>query len=327
LITEIEEVEISRIINIEGNVIKKVSDYFDNEAQYKRVSSVTGITEVSVFSDTSILPPFLRLAEEYFSSNRSLSDVVGVIVVSQTRDYLMPNMSIVLADRLGLSTSLVCIDLPFGCSGFGNGLYQAMLMARNLKGRVLVFLGDKITPFLGDDMTLLPVFSEAASLVEVSPVTTGKKNIFDIFVDGRGEADIAMSGSIFGSEPFQLTMNGTKVLNFAMSEVPKSISRLLDSFVGDVNSLQGVYLHQANKFVVDKVKRRLPAEIPKELVFNDSRIGNSGPSSIPMLIQHINGTGQLSGLIITSGFGVGWSICSNIISLNGTEIIEVKNGK
>lgn len=321
MITTVKNVAIKRIINIEGDLSIDVKDFFDSESQFKRVSAVTGIETVKNFSSKSMLTPFLELGERHFNNSRSKADVSAIVVVSQTRDQLLPNMSIILSQLLGLGTSVICIDLPFGCSGFGNGLFQTMLMANNLKGRVLMFLGDRLSPFLGDDMTLLPVFSEAASLVEVAyDEAPYAETNFDIFSDGAGKNDIVMKGSIYSDSKFQLKMNGTNVLNFAMNEVPKSVGRLVDHLGLAEHNIDGVYLHQANRFVVDKVKHRLPIQTKKN-IYNDCRIGNTGPSTIPLLMEHIHGKGCISGHFITCGFGVGWSICTTFGLFDNIEIL------
>jgi 3-oxoacyl-[acyl-carrier-protein] synthase-3 len=310
MLTKIDDVGVRRIINIEGDDEREVSSFFEDSKHAARVQAVTGIAKVRYFSEPSLFQPFIELGERYRALCQNIQDVVAVVVVSQTRDYLFPNMSICLARELGCSTDTVCIDLPFGCSGFGNGLFQAMLMAQNLRGNVLIFLGDKLEPFLGDDLTLRPVFGEAASLVEVA-VQVGASALFDIYTDGSGAESIKMTGSIFDPQAtHKLHMDGTSVLSFAMAQVPASVQRLVDHFKLTSRDFDGVYLHQANKFVVEKVKGRLPDVIARSAVHNVPGNGNTGPASIPIAMLHLNGAGLLEGNLLTVGFGVGWSVCS-----------------
>lgn len=310
MLTKIDGLGVRRIINIEGDDERDVSSFFKDPKQAFRVQAVTGIAAVRYFSEPSLLKPFICLGERYQALGQSIKDVVAVIVVSQTRDFLFPNMSICLAKELGCTSKTVCIDLPFGCSGFGNGLFQAMLMAQNLRGNVLIFLGDKLEPFLQDDLTLRPIFGEAASLVEVG-IHAGAAAFFDIYTDGSGAENIKMRGSIFEpQEPHKLHMDGTSVLSFAMAQVPASVGRLIDNYNLASSDFDGVYLHQANKFVVEKVKGRLPCVISREIVYNVPGNGNTGPASIPLAMLHQNGPGLLKGNLLTVGFGVGWSVCS-----------------
>ena len=323
MLTSVDNVTIKRVSNILGETEVDVRTYFDNESAFKRVSHVTGIKSIRQFQSKSILSPFLQLGIKHFNTGRDKTDVTAVVAVTQTKEILLPNLSIMLAEQLGLSTDVICIDLPFGCSGFGNGLYQAALMANNTKGNVLLFLGDNITHFLGEDKTLLPIFGDAVSLVEVAYSDKDDDTVlFDIFTDGKGCNDIVMKGTIFDdTNNFQLSMNGTNVLTFAMSQAPKSLNRLIEHFGIDSNLVSGVYLHQANKFVVDKVSSRLKT-IDKSLVHNDcSDTGNTGPASIPVLMEKIHGKGMLNGFALSCGFGVGWSVCSAFFKLDNIEIL------
>lgn len=322
MLTFVSNVFVKRVINVLGEVERDVRSFFDDDIAFKRVSHVTGIKKTTQFETQSILDPLVELSVKHFNNNRSKTDIVAVIVVSQTREKLLPNASIILAERIGLSTSTVCIDLPFGCSGFGNGLYHASLMANNLKGTVLLFLGDNITHFLGSDNTLLPIFGDAASLVEVCHTHDHNEKVcFDIFSDGSGSEDIQMEGSIFNQSNFKLSMNGTNVLTFAINQAPSSVNRLVDYFNIDTNFLSGVYLHQANKFVVDKVASRIKV-FDKSIIYNDcSDTGNTGPASIPVLMEKIHGKGKLNGFALSCGFGVGWSVCSAYFSLDNLQIL------
>lgn len=322
MLTSVTNVLVKRVINILGEVERDVSDFFDDDVSFKRVSHVTGIKKTTQFASQSILEPFAELGAKYFENTHTKDEVVAVVVVSQTREKLLPNTSIVLAERIGLPNSTVCIDLPFGCSGFGNGLYHSSLLSKNLKGTVLLFLGDNITHFLGSDNTLLPIFGDAASLVEICHTSNfDEKIFFDIFSDGSGREDIQMEGSIFNNSNFKLSMNGTNVLTFAINQAPKSVNRLVDYFDIDTSLVSGIYLHQANKFVVEKVSSRINF-LDKSIIFNDcSETGNTGPASIPVLMERIHGKNKLNGFILTCGFGVGWSVCSAYFNVDNLQII------
>ena len=111
-----------------------------SKEEIDKITKVTGINSVRIAANNTTSSDLCE-----FSANQLLKDlsidphsIDGLIFVSQTRDYIMPQTSNVLHKKLGLSNKTVCFDLPLGCSGYVNGLFQASLLIEAGCNNVLV---------------------------------------------------------------------------------------------------------------------------------------------------------------------------------------------
>lgn len=57
--------------------------------------------------------------------NIDRSSIDGLVFVSSTREWIIPDTAVSLQHRLGLSTETVCQDINYGCTGYIYGLLQA----------------------------------------------------------------------------------------------------------------------------------------------------------------------------------------------------------
>ena len=112
-------------------------------------------------------------------------------------------------------------------------------------------------------------------------------------------------------------MDGASVFMFSTSEVPKCVKNLLKSAKKKIEDIDLFFFHQASKVVIDNILRKL--NIPKEKCFcNYDQIGNTVSASIPIALKNAENNGILKkgDLIMTIGFGVGYSWGSNLIKWN-----------
>ena len=123
-------------------------------------------------------------------------------------------------------------------------------------------------------------------------------------------------------------MNGMNVFSFAISKVPKLIKEIVEqSPYKNLEEVDSFYLHQANKFMVDYLRKKLKLSKEKVPVEVDG-YGNTGPSSIPVLLTLLNereynlANKKKS---ILSGFGVGLSWAACYVNLENTKIIKTED--
>jgi len=112
-------------------------------------------------------------------------------------------------------------------------------------------------------------------------------------------------------------MIGTKVFNFAIKRVPESVERVLKLSGFEDKDIDYYLFHQPNKFVIEKIIKKLGidgSKVPRETV---GKYGNQGPSSIPSTISDAISTEVQKNKrkLLLCGFGTGFSWASAILDL------------
>ena len=110
-------------------------------------------------------------------------------------------------------------------------------------------------------------------------------------------------------------MVGGEVFNFAVRTEPKAINKLLEFCGKAVDEIDYFFFHQANKYILKTIAKRL--KIPDLKVPNSviSNYGNQSSASIPCVINVTMNAGEKK-VAILSGFGVGLSWASVFCELN-----------
>ena len=301
------------------------------EQETEKIISATGIERVRVASklETSSDMCFICAQQLLKDLNYSAEEIDGIIFVSQTPDYILPETSYVLQSRLGLGTHALCRDVRLGCSGYIHGLFQAALwISCGACQKVLVLAGDTSTKLINPyDRSLRMVFGDAGT---ATLITTGPHTMHFAFgSDGAGANELIIpaggfrhpkthetsktvideSGNIRSAE--DLFMNGMEVFRFALSCVPNAIRKTLKLIQWNKDDIDLFALHQANRFITECLRKnlRIKSELFPSLVRDT---GNTGPSSIPLLLSLLYGndlkdTQRRLNHSILCGFGVGYS--------------------
>ena len=101
-------------------------------------------------------------------------------------------------------------------------------------------------------------------------------------------------------------MDGPEVFSFASREVPGLVEETLTAAGWSKESLDLLVLHQANKFLLDHIRRKVKIPVEK-MPLSLERFGNTSSASIPVTLTKHGGGGSLSGNLLLAGFGVGLS--------------------
>ena len=127
--------------------------------------------------------------------NIDRSSIDGLVFVSSTREWIIPDTAVSLQHRLGLSTETVCQDINYGCTGYIYGLLQASAwincgMCRN----ILVLCSEVLTPYLD---------SHAVGSIETSEVATAT-----LVAQGDSHMTIHLSSNGSKADRIMIPYNG-----------------------------------------------------------------------------------------------------------------------
>ena len=241
-----------------------------------------------------------------------------VIVVTQTPDALLPQCSALLQHRLGLDTSVKCLDVSHGCSGFIYGLSTAYSYVRSgLSRRVLLVTVDNYSKIIDQtDKKTCMLFSDGASACVVGPAD--ESIWFHFGTEGGKGKSIVCENSGVGvvSGEFEeatvprprFVMDGYGVFLFTLGRVPGEITAFLEKSGKRKDEIDLFVLHQASRFVLESIRSKLDID-PSKMIIDLEEVGNTTSSSIPIALRRAEESGRLKrgDLVLLFGFGIGLS--------------------
>lgn len=332
-------VENVRIAGISACVPKEVESVKDfplfSESDAESFSRTTGVEKhrkagYNICASDLCLKAAEKLIEEL---SWEKSDIDCLIFVSQTPDYRLPATSVILQDRLDLPTDCYTLDISSGCSGWVYALSViSSLVSHGSMKRGLLLAGDTILKFCSDtDKSTYPLFGDAgtATALEFS-IEENNPICFLLNSDGGGyKAIVIEDGGLrnpFTIQSFEketisegierskldLVLEGMDVFSFGISRAPQSVNELGNRFSIDIGSINYFVFHQANKFMNEKIRKKL--KLPEEKVpYSLKDFGNTSSASIPitMVTQLQKQLRDEDLSFIGCGFGVGlsWGSC------------------
>lgn len=349
-LTEFDHIAIRGIaVNVPSSqVFNKDSTLFDKEDEYKKFVDATGIESRYVVGDSGLCTSDLCLgaAERLLSSlDWDKNSIDCLIFVSQTPDYQLPATSCILQDRLNLSKDCFAMDISLGCSGWVYGLStaSAFLESGNFK-RALVLVGDTTSMTKSpEDRSTFPLFGDAGTATALEYSEVPSQVSFEFGTDGSGyesimikdggyrhpvnhnslKVEVKEDGKI--RSDVQSILNGADVFTFGISRAPKSIKRLLDKASLTAEDIDFLVLHQANKMMNDKIRKK--AKFTEEQTLTSlAKYGNTSSASIPLSICAEKNKLKDQNRILACGFGVGLSWGSVLFhTTSETKILDIKH--
>lgn len=264
----------------------------------------------------------------------SAKDVDFIILCTQAPDYVLPTTACVLQNRLGISRQAGALDINLGCSGFVYGLSLAKGLIETGAARcVLLLTADTYSKYIHPmDKSVRTLFGDAAAATAIVAAEGADEAIgpFVFGTDGSGAKNLIVeagmyrvpkssatskevtddSGNVRSRE--NLYMNGAEVMSFSLKEVPKAAAALLLKADKTKEDIDFFILHQANKFMLEALRKKLKLE-ERKLPIMVEDCGNTVSSTIPIALFKLRNQGRLNAghRLMLIGFGVGysWAAC------------------
>lgn len=303
---ETKNVEIKGVACAVPKQIKVAKEQpFFTDIEAENFTNVTGVISSHLVPEGMTVSDLCQVAaEKLLSEAKWNKDTIDLIMfVSTSRDfYICPNTANILQDKIGLRTDCVAFDLPFACSGYVYGLSVAssMMQTGQLK-RALLLVGEQTSANQSHlDKTVWPLHGDAgsATLLEYNPDAKYPLQ-FNLNGDGSGwEAIICREVGVryptteeslvvkncedgIKRNGMQCSMDGMSVFSFAISKPGKCIKDLCEHFGVDLPSVDYLLIHQANKMIDEKIRKKLKLsedQVPYSMMY----FGNTSSCTIPI---------------------------------------------
>lgn len=233
----------------------------------------------------------------------------GDIKAGENRMDILPSLAAKIKQQLEINNpDCVAFDVIFGCPGWIQGVIQANYMLQSGDAKRILVIGAEtlsriVDPHDRDSMIFADgagaAIFEARETEEKTGIMAYKTQTFAVnyanllYMGMSGNPEHEASNSY-------LKMNGRKLYEFAVTNVPKVIKEALDRAGLDILDIKTVFIHQANGKMDNAIMKRVFKlynldAIPENLVpMTISWLGNSSVATVPTLIdlvrhQQVNG--------------------------------------
>ena len=249
------------------------------------------------------------------ASGLSPGDIDLVIVATCSTEASIPNVSAVVAYRLGIAAP-GAYDLNAACAGFCYALANASDAVRAGTARhVLVIGSEKMTSWIDPaDRSTYIIFADGAGAAVVGPVADGEPPGIGPVAWGSA-GDMADKITIADRNSF-LHQEGQAVFRWATTAMHPIAAQACERAGVAVGDLSAFVPHQANLRIVESIARRLG--VPRAQLADDIvHAGNTSSASIPLALSRMAERGDVKrgSLALLLGFGAGMCYAAQVITV------------
>lgn len=323
----------------------ELSNYSFTKDQSEKLGKTFGYNKHNIVrrEDTSVSDLAIFGLKKLIESKHIIkNNVEAVILVSQSPDYFIPPTTSIINESIEFPEHTEYYDINQGCNGFILGLKQAALLISTGMKEVLLLCGDVLSKKVSiQDRNSYPLSGDACSIILLQHEKEGSALNIDIRNDGSGAMAINIrdggfkylyneTSNIKHFDEFNnyrcnadLVMQGDKVFNFVMQKIPSFLQNFCKEQNCDMEDIDWIFSHQPNKFMLDRLIKKLrikPEKFPSDTV---SKYGNSSSATIPVTINENFINDKTSKKVLFLGFGVGLSWGAALTTLDDLNFNEI----
>lgn len=265
------------------------------------------VTDDLVTSDIS----YFAAKEAIKSAEIDQEDLDYIIVAHNFGDVkkegkyldMVPTLAARVKHKLGIKNPYtVAYDIPFGCPGWIQGVIQADYFIKSGDAKKILVIGSDTLSRISDPHdrdTMLYSDGAGAVILEAKESETP----IGILAHKTRSDTLVYSKMLFMGKSYNpnfgeknnsfLKMNGRRLYQYALENVPQTVKDCLDSCSLDIRTINKVLIHQANGKMDDAIVNRLFKlygidDTPKDVTpMTVQWLGNSSVATVPTLYDLI----------------------------------------
>lgn len=239
----------------------------------------------------------------------------GDVKLGSNRMDILPSLAAKVKQMLQIENpDCVAYDLIFGCPGWVQGAIQAnYLLQSGDASRVMVIGAETLSRITDPHDRDTMIFSDGAAAVIFEAQSSAEDlgiiahktqtyavNFGSLLTMGRSNNPAETNGNAY------LKMNGRKLYEFAVTNVPQVVKKAIDKAEIDIKDIKIVFIHQANGKMDHAIMKRLFKlynidSVPENLVpMSICWLGNSSVATVPTLLDLV-WKGNVNGYQINKG--------------------------
>ena len=266
---------------------------------------------------------------------------VGDIREDNPRSEFVPALASRVKYQLGIKTpATVCYDLPFGCAGWLQGVIQADMYIRTGVAKKVLIVGAETLSRICDphDRDSMLYADGAGAIVLESresdtPIGILSTNCHTYTAEQAYVLRMGRSNHPDHPDPDRLflKMQGRVLYEHALKVVPLVTKESMDKAGLDVNDMDMLLIHQANKKMDEAMMRRLyeafgaPQPTKNVMPLTVAWLGNSSVATLPTLYNLIE-KGEMPGYsfhpgnnLVFASVGAGVNVNAVVYRIPGGE--------
>lgn len=280
-----------------------------NDVIIQKFKAITGISErryaQKQYSTSDIASFAAQKAIEYAKIDQETLDYIivahnyGDVKHGSNQSDTVPSLASRVKSNLQIKNpSCVAYDLIFGCPGWLEAMIQANAFIKaGIAKRCLVIGAETLSrvtdPHDRDSM----IYSDGAGATIIEH-TEGTEGIISHAtathaIEEANYIYFGNSNNLEDQDPRKyIKMNGRKIYNFALTNVPKAMKNCLEDSGYDIKDVKKILIHQANEKMDEAIVKRFyglyDMQAPQDIMpMTINTLGNSSVATVPTLYDLI----------------------------------------
>ncbi len=307
-----------------------------NEDTIQKFKDITGIEERRYLDDNLNASDiaFLAAQKAIESSKVDIETLDYIIVATNYGDVkkgsiqsdTVPSMATRVKYRMRIKNpGCVCYDVLFGCPGWIEGMIQAQAFIKcGMAKKCLVIGSESLSRVVDKHDRDSMIFSDGAGAAILEANEDGGGILaHESATYSYNEANYIYFGKSNDQESDPnvryIKMNGRKIYEFALINVPKAMKSCLEKSGKSIKDLKKVFIHQANEKMDEAILKRFyklfGEKVPDGVMpMTIQELGNSSVATVPTLLDLVinkqidNQELQKGDIILLASVGAGMNI-------------------
>ena len=278
-----------------------------NEVITGKFYDITGIEERRYVSDDLLTSDIATISAQKAIENANVDpETIDYIIFAHNfgnvkKGTIQTDLLPTLATRVKFNLRIknpkcVCYDMLFGCPGWVEGVIQANAFIKaGMAKKCLVIGAETLSRVVDMHDRDSMIYSDGAGATIIEETNNeGGILAHETATFTYDEAYYLYFGNSFNKthdpDVRYIKMNGRKIYEFALSQVPKAMKSCLEKSGIEIDKLKKILIHQANEKMDEAIIQRfykLYNQTPPENIMPMSihKLGNSSVATIPTLFD------------------------------------------
>lgn len=309
-----------QFLNTDGSSIN-----YENTTIIEKFKAITGIEERRYAKDHLTSSDLGFFAAEKAITNANIDpETLDYIIVAhnfgdvqkgKTQSDLVPSLATRIKHSLRIKNpNCIAYDLLFGCPGWIEGVIQAQAFIKSgMAKRCLVIGTETLSRVIDAHDRDSMIYSDGAGATVIEGDDTSDTNAGILSFQSASytydEAYYLFFGKSNNQENCQdtryLKMNGRKIYNFALTNVPQAMKACLDKSGEKIENVKKIFIHQANEKMDEAICERFfklyDYPMPENVMpMSIHKLGNSSVATVPTIFDLVI-NGQIENQEINKG--------------------------